>query len=70
MARDRPGSASRTERFRANHTAFDAGAWNAASGRGNAGRTKPPPAPSLQVQTEGVMHAVDPFVIAPVAVKE
>ena len=47
MARDRPGWASRAERFRTYHTAFAAGAWNAASSRGNAGRAIPPPAPAL-----------------------
>ena len=47
MARDRPGWASRAERFRAHHTAFAAGARRAASSRGNAGRAIPPPAPAL-----------------------
>ena len=47
MARGRPGWASRAERFRTYHTAFAAGAWKTASGRGNAGRALTLPARTL-----------------------
>ena len=56
MASDRPGRASRAERFRTYHTAYAAGAWNAASSRGNAGRAIPPPAPALHRRIDQPEH--------------
>ena len=56
MPRGRPGWASRSVRFGTYRTAFAAGAWNAGSGRGNAGRTIPPPAPALHRRIDRPEH--------------